>query len=119
MGLVVSCGHSSLHAMDGPLELDLLGATIDDAAGEAFDARCPKALDRTLAAMQAALELEQKAFEQQIVMAIHPHSRTDCRSRVGIGEAGDGVKPSKSPAATACVPGPCRDVPGPQPQTPV
>ena len=37
VGLVVSGGHSSLFAMDGPLELSLLGATIDDAAGEAFD----------------------------------------------------------------------------------
>lgn len=37
IGLVVSGGHSSLYALDGPLEPRLLGATIDDAAGEAFD----------------------------------------------------------------------------------
>ncbi len=37
LGLVVSGGHTSLYAMQGPLELTLLGRTIDDAAGEAFD----------------------------------------------------------------------------------
>ncbi|MEE2680909.1 MAG: tRNA (adenosine(37)-N6)-threonylcarbamoyltransferase complex transferase subunit TsaD [Planctomycetota bacterium] len=37
VGLVVSGGHTSLYSMHGPLELTRLGATIDDAAGEAFD----------------------------------------------------------------------------------
>ena len=37
VGLAVSGGHTSLYAMDGPLDLRRLGATIDDAAGEAFD----------------------------------------------------------------------------------
>ncbi len=37
VGLVASGGHTSLFAMRGPLDLDLIGATIDDAAGEAFD----------------------------------------------------------------------------------
>jgi N6-L-threonylcarbamoyladenine synthase len=37
VGLVVSGGHTSLYAMNGPLELERLGGTIDDAAGEAFD----------------------------------------------------------------------------------
>lgn len=37
VGLAVSGGHTSLHAMQGPLELERLGGTIDDAAGEAFD----------------------------------------------------------------------------------
>ena len=37
VGLVVSGGHTSLYAMNGPLELERLGSTIDDAAGEAFD----------------------------------------------------------------------------------
>ena len=37
LGLVVSGGHTSLFAMKGPLNPELLGATIDDAAGEAFD----------------------------------------------------------------------------------
>lgn len=37
VGLIVSGGHSSLYRCRGPLEFDLLGATIDDAAGEAFD----------------------------------------------------------------------------------
>lgn len=37
VGLVVSGGHTSLYLMKGPLELQRLGATIDDAAGEAFD----------------------------------------------------------------------------------
>jgi len=37
VGLIVSGGHTSLYRCGGPLEFDLLGATIDDAAGEAFD----------------------------------------------------------------------------------
>ncbi len=37
LGLVVSGGHTSLYACRGPLEAELLGGTIDDAAGEAFD----------------------------------------------------------------------------------
>jgi N6-L-threonylcarbamoyladenine synthase len=37
VGLVVSGGHTSLFACQGPLEAEPLGGTIDDAAGEAFD----------------------------------------------------------------------------------
>jgi N6-L-threonylcarbamoyladenine synthase len=37
VGLVVSGGHTSLFQCDAPLRFRLLGATIDDAAGEAFD----------------------------------------------------------------------------------
>jgi N6-L-threonylcarbamoyladenine synthase len=37
LALVVSGGHSSLYLRRGPLEEELVGATIDDAAGEAFD----------------------------------------------------------------------------------
>ncbi|SIN84690.1 N6-L-threonylcarbamoyladenine synthase [Singulisphaera sp. GP187] len=37
LGLVVSGGHTSLFACRGPIEAELLGGTIDDAAGEAFD----------------------------------------------------------------------------------
>ncbi len=37
VGLIISGGHTSLYRCGGPLEFDLLGATIDDAAGEAFD----------------------------------------------------------------------------------
>lgn len=37
VGLVASGGHTSLFHMRGPLELERLGGTIDDAAGEAFD----------------------------------------------------------------------------------
>jgi len=37
VGMVVSGGHTSLYACRGPIEFELLGATIDDAAGEAFD----------------------------------------------------------------------------------
>ncbi len=37
VGLIVSGGHSSLYRCGGPLEFKLLGGTIDDAAGEAFD----------------------------------------------------------------------------------
>lgn len=37
IGLVVSGGHTNLYDCPGPLGFDLLGATIDDAAGEAFD----------------------------------------------------------------------------------
>src|SRR5271156_3550103 len=37
VGLVVSGGHTSLFHCRTPLQFQLLGATIDDAAGEAFD----------------------------------------------------------------------------------
>ena len=37
IGLVVSGGHTSLYLCHNPLELEYLGGTIDDAAGEAFD----------------------------------------------------------------------------------
>src|SRR5262245_25115712 len=37
LGMIVSGGHSSLYRCRTPLEFDLLGGTIDDAAGEAFD----------------------------------------------------------------------------------
>lgn len=37
IGLIVSGGHSSLYRCRTSLEFELLGATIDDAAGEAFD----------------------------------------------------------------------------------
>jgi N6-L-threonylcarbamoyladenine synthase len=37
VALVVSGGHTLLVEMDGPLDVRLLGRTVDDAAGEAFD----------------------------------------------------------------------------------
>ncbi|HZZ74018.1 MAG TPA: tRNA (adenosine(37)-N6)-threonylcarbamoyltransferase complex transferase subunit TsaD [Pirellulales bacterium] len=37
IGMIVSGGHTSLYRCAGPLDFTLLGGTIDDAAGEAFD----------------------------------------------------------------------------------
>lgn len=37
IGLVVSGGHTSLYRVDGPGDVALLGKTIDDAVGEAYD----------------------------------------------------------------------------------
>jgi N6-L-threonylcarbamoyladenine synthase len=37
LGLIVSGGHTSLYRCRTPIEFELLGGTIDDAAGEAFD----------------------------------------------------------------------------------
>ena len=37
VGMVVSGGHTSLYDCRSPIEFELLGGTIDDAAGEAFD----------------------------------------------------------------------------------
>lgn len=37
VGLIVSGGHTSLYRCEDPLDFTLVGATIDDAAGEAFD----------------------------------------------------------------------------------
>lgn len=37
LGLVVSGGHSSLVHVKSPMEFEILGETVDDAAGEAFD----------------------------------------------------------------------------------
>ena len=42
MGLLVSGGHTSIYLVNSPFEFELLGRTLDDAAGEAFDktAKC-------------------------------------------------------------------------------
>lgn len=37
VGLVVSGGHTSLYRVTSPVEVELIGRTVDDAAGEAFD----------------------------------------------------------------------------------
>jgi N6-L-threonylcarbamoyladenine synthase len=37
VGMIVSGGHTSLYRCRGPIDFKLLGGTIDDAAGEAFD----------------------------------------------------------------------------------
>jgi len=37
VGMIVSGGHTSLYRCGSPLEFELIGTTIDDAAGEAFD----------------------------------------------------------------------------------
>lgn len=37
LGLVVSGGHTSLYRVDSPMHVELLGKTIDDAVGEAYD----------------------------------------------------------------------------------
>jgi N6-L-threonylcarbamoyladenine synthase len=37
VGLIVSGGHTSLYRCHSPVQFELLGGTIDDAAGEAFD----------------------------------------------------------------------------------
>ncbi len=37
LGLLISGGHTQLYRLDSALELHLLGRTLDDAAGEAFD----------------------------------------------------------------------------------
>ncbi len=37
VALICSGGHTALYKCDSPVEMELLGATIDDAAGEAFD----------------------------------------------------------------------------------
>jgi N6-L-threonylcarbamoyladenine synthase len=44
VGMVVSGGHSNLYACASPVDFELLGATTDDAAGEAFD-KVAKVLD--------------------------------------------------------------------------
>jgi N6-L-threonylcarbamoyladenine synthase len=37
VGMIVSGGHSSLYRCETPIDFEILGSTIDDAAGEAFD----------------------------------------------------------------------------------
>ncbi len=37
VGMIVSGGHSSLYRCNTPIDFEMLGSTIDDAAGEAFD----------------------------------------------------------------------------------
>jgi len=42
--LLVSGGHTQIVRVDSPVEMQILGTTIDDAAGEAFD-KCAKVMD--------------------------------------------------------------------------
>jgi N6-L-threonylcarbamoyladenine synthase len=42
--LLVSGGHTQLVIVKGPLEMEIIGTTIDDASGEAFD-KCAKIMD--------------------------------------------------------------------------
>ncbi len=42
--LLVSGGHTQIIRVDSPLEMEIIGSTIDDAAGEAFD-KCAKVMD--------------------------------------------------------------------------
>jgi N6-L-threonylcarbamoyladenine synthase len=44
LGLVVSGGHTSMYAMASPLQMTLIGRTIDDAIGEAYD-KCAAILE--------------------------------------------------------------------------
>ncbi len=37
VGIIVSGGHTSLYRIDGPTNIERMGRTLDDAAGEAFD----------------------------------------------------------------------------------
>jgi len=37
LGMVVSGGHTAIYLVHGPMDFECLGATLDDAAGEAFD----------------------------------------------------------------------------------
>ena len=41
--LLVSGGHTQIVRVDSPLEMEIIGTTIDDAAGEAFD-KCAKVM---------------------------------------------------------------------------
>ncbi len=43
LALLVSGGHSQIVRVDSPLEMEIIGQTIDDAAGEAFD-KCAKVM---------------------------------------------------------------------------
>ncbi|MFR9554130.1 MAG: tRNA (adenosine(37)-N6)-threonylcarbamoyltransferase complex transferase subunit TsaD [Rikenellaceae bacterium] len=43
LALLVSGGHSQIVRVDSPLEMEIIGSTIDDAAGEAFD-KCAKVM---------------------------------------------------------------------------
>ncbi|MFI3282206.1 MAG: tRNA (adenosine(37)-N6)-threonylcarbamoyltransferase complex transferase subunit TsaD [Rikenellaceae bacterium] len=43
LSLLVSGGHSQIVRVDSPLEMEIIGSTIDDAAGEAFD-KCAKVM---------------------------------------------------------------------------
>ncbi len=44
LALLVSGGHSQIVRVDSPLKMEIIGSTIDDAAGEAFD-KCAKVME--------------------------------------------------------------------------
>ena len=98
VALVVSGGHTSLFRVDGPMSIELLGATTDDAAGEAFDKVAailglgypggpeveriardgdPKAIDfpRTMLAPKS-LDFSFSGIKTAVLYHVHGHGRT-------------------------------------------
>jgi len=65
LGLVVSGGHTSLYLVKAPGDYRLLGQTLDDAAGEAFD-KCAKILDLPYPGGREIEKLAEKGDEKGI-----------------------------------------------------
>lgn len=65
LGLVVSGGHTSLYLVKAPGDYRLLGQTLDDAAGEAFD-KCAKILDLPYPGGREIEKLAEKGNEKGI-----------------------------------------------------
>ncbi len=98
IGLIVSGGHTSLFRVNGETSIDRLGATTDDAAGEAFDKVAsilglpypggpeidraaskgnPKAIDfpRTMLA-QGSLDFSFSGIKTAVLYHVHGHGKT-------------------------------------------
>jgi N6-L-threonylcarbamoyladenine synthase len=88
VGLVASGGHTSLFHVRSPLDLERLGGTIDDAAGEAFDKAASLLADTPPPVGRARADLA-ASFQQAVVDCIVVKlelaiDRTGCRA-IGIG----------------------------------
>jgi N6-L-threonylcarbamoyladenine synthase len=67
VALVVSGGHTILVEMEGPLDYELLGRTVDDAAGEAFD-KVARLLGLAYPGGPAIMAAAQEAADRRVVL---------------------------------------------------
>ena len=143
VGLVASGGHTSLFLVRGPTDLERLGGTIDDAAGEAFDKAAtvlglgypggpqieaaavggnPRAhrLPRPLASDHARLDLSFSGLKTALRYLVRPPGSpadTPCPSSPDFGTSTHAARPS-APAPVSCTTRPLTASPAPSRASP-